>query len=69
MDRSHHKTGRFLPSTHIPVYSPDHLRVTKPDYVLILLWNLTDEIVSQQEEIRTWDQRFVVPIPQVRILT
>jgi SAM-dependent methyltransferase len=69
VDRSPHKAGRFLPGTHIPVYSPDHLRVTKPDYVLILPWNLTDEIVSQQEEIRTWGGQFVVPIPQVRILT
>ena len=69
VDRSPHKAGRFLPGTHIPIYSPDHLQATKPNYVLILPWNLKDEIVSQQVEVRTWGGKFVVPIPQVQILT
>ena len=67
VDRSPHKQGRFLPGTHIPIYHPDHIRETKPDYVLILPWNLKDEIVTQLHFIRDWGGRFVVPIPEVTI--
>ena len=68
VDISPHKTGRFLPGTHIPIYSPDRLREVKPDYVLILPWNLKDEIIRQMADVRSWGGRFVVPIPQVEIL-
>jgi hypothetical protein len=68
VDRSPHKQGRFLPGTHIPIYSPDRVRETKPDYVVILPWNLKDEIMSQMSYIRSWNGRFVVPIPEVRVL-
>ena len=68
VDRSPHKQGRFLPGTHIPIYSPDRIRQTKPDYVLILPWNLKDEIVEQMNYIREWNGRFVVPIPEVSVL-
>ena len=68
VDRSPHKAGRFLPGTHIPIYSPDRLREVKPDYVLILPWNLKDEIIRQMAEVRSWGGWFVVPIPQVEIL-
>lgn len=68
VDISPHKIGRFLPGTHIPIYSPDHLRDVKPDYVLILPWNLKDEIVRQMADVREWGGQFVVPIPRVEII-
>ena len=67
VDRSPHKQGRFLPGTHIPIYHPDRIRDTKPDYVLILPWNLKDEIMQQLQFIREWGGRFVVPIPEVAV--
>jgi SAM-dependent methyltransferase len=67
VDRSPHKQGRFLPGTHIPIYHPDRIRETKPDYVVILPWNLKDEIVKQLQFIREWGGRFVVPIPTVAV--
>ncbi|MFZ0319764.1 MAG: class I SAM-dependent methyltransferase [Candidatus Sulfotelmatobacter sp.] len=67
VDRSPHKQGRFLPGTHIPIYHPDRIRETKPDYVVILPWNLKDEILEQLQFIREWGGRFVVPIPMVTI--
>jgi SAM-dependent methyltransferase len=68
VDRSPHKQGRFLPGTHIPIYHPEHIRETRPDYVLILPWNLKDEIVQQVSYIREWGGRFVVPVPEVQVL-
>jgi SAM-dependent methyltransferase len=67
VDRSPYKQGRFLPGTHIPIHHPDKIRETKPDYVVILPWNLTDEITQQLQYIRNWGGRFVVPIPQVKV--
>jgi SAM-dependent methyltransferase len=67
VDRSPHKQGRFLPGTHIPIYHPDRIRETKPDYVVILPWNLKDEIMRQLQFIREWGGRFVVPIPTVTV--
>ena len=67
VDRSPAKHGFFLPGTHIPVYEPDHIFETKPDYVLILPWNLKDEIMEQMAGIAEWGGRFVVPIPDVAI--
>jgi SAM-dependent methyltransferase len=67
VDRSPHKQGRFLPGTHIPIYHPDRIRETKPDYVVILPWNLKGEIMKQLQFIREWGGRFVVPIPMVTI--
>lgn len=68
VDRSPHKQGHFLPGTHIPVYAPEKIRETRPDYVLILPWNLKNEIVEQMSEVRSWGGKFVVPIPEVRVL-
>jgi hypothetical protein len=68
VDRSPHKQGLFLPGTHIPVHHPDRIKDTRPDYVLILPWNLTDEIARQMSYIRDWNGRFVVPIPEVKVL-
>jgi SAM-dependent methyltransferase len=68
VDRNPEKQGRFLPGSHIPVYPPERLRETSPDYVLILPWNLADEIVEQMADVRDWGGRFVVAIPETRIL-
>jgi hypothetical protein len=65
VDRNPHKQGKFLPGTHIPIYHPDRIRETKSDYVIILPWNLKDEIMRQLQFIRDWGGRFVVPIPHV----
>jgi SAM-dependent methyltransferase len=67
VDRSPHKQGRFLPGSHIPIYHPDKIRETQPDYVVILPWNLKGEIMQQLEFIREWGGKFVVPIPKVTV--
>ncbi|MBZ9789539.1 class I SAM-dependent methyltransferase [Rhizobium sp. 3T7] len=68
VDRSDIKQGRLLPGSHIPVYAPRHIEVAKPDYLVILPWNLTEEIVRSNDYIRAWDGRFVVAIPTLQIL-
>ena len=68
VDASPHKQGQFLPGTRIPIYHPGKIKETKPDYVLILPWNLKDEIMEQIAYIREWGGRFVIPIPEVEIL-
>jgi SAM-dependent methyltransferase len=68
VDRSPHKQGRLLPGTRIPIEAPERIAETRPDYVLILPWNLQDEIRRQMSHIRTWGGRFVVPIPRVEVL-
>jgi SAM-dependent methyltransferase len=68
VDVNPHKQGNFLPGTRIPIYAPDRIRETKPDYVLILPWNLRDEVTAQMAYIREWGGRFVIPIPQVEVL-
>lgn len=68
VDRSPHKQGLFLPGTHIPIYSPDRIAKTKPDYLLILPWNLRSEVIEQMAHIRDWGGKFVVPIPRLEIL-
>jgi SAM-dependent methyltransferase len=66
-DRNPHKQSKFLPGTHIPVVSPEALLQSRPDYVLILPWNLQEEIRRQLQEIKQWGGRFVTPVPVVRI--
>ncbi len=68
VDRSPHKQGLYLPGTHIPIYAPEKVRETRPDYLLILPWNLKQEIMEQMAYIREWGGRFVVPIPRVEVL-
>jgi hypothetical protein len=68
VDRSPHKQGRYTPGTHIPILDPTMIRQTRPDYVLILPWNLQREIGKQLAFIREWGGRMVVPIPAVKIL-
>ena len=67
VDRSPVKQGKFLPGTHIPIFAPDHLAKTKPDYVLVLPWNLREEIARQLEYVRSWGGRLVFPIPKLEI--
>ncbi len=68
VDRSPYKQGRYTPGTRIPILSPDEIRQTKPDYLLILPWNLKDEVMRQMAYIREWGGQFVVPIPEVAVL-
>lgn len=67
VDRSHHKHGKYLPGTHIPIFAPERLFEARPDYVLILPWNLRTEIMTQLAAIREWGGKFVVPIPEVKV--
>jgi C-methyltransferase-like protein/putative zinc binding protein/methyltransferase family protein len=67
VDRNPYKHGKFLPGTHIPIFAPDKIDETRPDYLLILPWNLKDEIVAQMAHIRSWGGQFVVPIPRVTV--
>ncbi len=67
-DRNPHKQSKLLPGTHIPVVSPEELMQAAPDYVLVLPWNLQDEIVRQLDGIRAWGGRFVIPVPAARVL-
>ena len=67
VDRNPYKQGRFLPGSRIPIYHPDRIRETKPDYVVILPWNLKEEIMEQLKFIREWGGRFVVPIPRASV--
>lgn len=67
VDRSPHKQGYYLPGTHIPILHPDKIKETKPDYLVILPWNLKEEIMEQMSYIREWGGKFVVFIPEVRV--
>jgi len=67
VDRNPYKQGKFLPGSHIPIFGPERIRETKPDYVLILPWNLKDEIMQQLAYIREWNGQFIVPIPEVQL--
>ena len=69
VDRSPYKQNLLLPGTHIPIMHPDHIKETKPDYLLILPWNLKDEIIYQASFIREWGGSFVVPIPEVQVVS
>jgi hypothetical protein len=68
VDRNPYKHGRFLPGTHIPIFPVERIRERRPEYILILPWNLKDEIVSQLGYVREWGAKFIVPIPMARIL-
>jgi SAM-dependent methyltransferase len=68
VDRNPYKQGKYTPGTRIPILPPEALAERRPDYVLILPWNLKDEIVEQHAYVHDWGGRFVVPIPEVRVL-
>ena len=67
VDRNPVKQGRYLPGTRIPIFAPERIREARPDYILILPWNLKDEIAAQLEYAREWGARFVIPIPEVEV--
>jgi hypothetical protein len=68
VDRSPVKQGMFLPGTHIPIYAPERLEQTRPDYVLVLPWNLREEISRQLDYVRSWGGRLVFPIPSLEVV-
>jgi SAM-dependent methyltransferase len=68
VDKNPYKHGKFTPGTHIPIFSPDRLRQTRPDYIFILPWNFKDEIIHQMADAREWGAKFVVPIPSVAVI-
>src|SRR5204863_6493317 len=68
VDRNPYKHGRFLPGTHIPIHPPDRIRETRPDYVMILPWNVKQEIMAQLAYIREWGGQFVIPILGVAVV-
>jgi SAM-dependent methyltransferase len=67
VDRNPYKHGKLLPGSRIPIFPPERIAATRPDYVLILPWNLREEIMAQMAGIRAWGGRFVVPIPEVTV--
>jgi SAM-dependent methyltransferase len=68
VDRNPYKQGKFTPGTRIPILPPEHIRQARPDYLFILPWNLKEEVMRQMSYIREWGGKFVVPIPDLRIL-
>jgi hypothetical protein len=68
VDRSPHKQGRYLPGTRIPIYDPSRVAETRPDYLLLLAWNLRNEIMEQMSHVRDFGCQFVTPVPEIRII-
>ena len=68
VDRNPYKQGKYLPGTRIPIFHPDKIKETKPDYVMIIPWNLKEEIMKQNAFIRDWGGKFIIPIPEPEII-
>jgi len=68
VDRSPHKQRKFLPGTHIPIHHPDRIAQDRPDYILVLPWNLRTEITAQLSYVRDWGGRLVFPIPALEVV-
>jgi hypothetical protein len=68
VDGNPHKQGLYLPGSRIPIVSPETVALTRPDYLVILPWNLRAEVMAQMADIRSWGGRFVVPGPQLEVL-
>jgi hypothetical protein len=66
-DLSEHKQGLYMPGSRIPVYSPERIAETAPDYLLILAWNLKDEIMAQMAHVRELGTGFVTPVPHIQV--
>ncbi len=68
VDRNPHKHGKFLPGTHIPIFAPERIDQARPDYILVLPWNLKEEIMAQLAHARSWGAKFIIPIPEASVL-
>ena len=68
VDKSPYKQGKFLPGSHIPIINEKEIKKFKPDYIVILPWNIKDEIMEQLDYVEEWGCRFVIPIPKMKIL-
>jgi len=68
VDRSSYKQGRYMPGSHLAIHPPERIFETKPDYVLILPWNLKNEIMESMTDIRHWGGRFAIPIPDLTVV-
>jgi hypothetical protein len=68
VDRNPYKHGRYTPGMHIPIHPVDAIDALKPDYILILPWNLKDEIVQQMRHVGSWGAKFIVPIPELAVI-
>lgn len=68
VDRSTYKQGRYMPGNHLPIHAPERLLMDRPDHVLLLAWNLVDEVTSQQSEYRRAGGKFIIPVPTVRVV-
>ena len=68
VDANPHKQNKYMPASHIPVYNEQYLKDTKPDYIIILPWNLKEEIINQLDYVNSWGAKFVVPIPNLQVI-
>lgn len=68
VDRNPRKQGRYLPGVRLRIFAPDRVRETRPDFVLILPWNIKDEIIEQMSDVRRFGCKFIVPIPEPRVV-
>jgi len=68
VDKNPYKQGKFLPGTHIPIYSPDRIKETKPDYLFVGVWNILKEVMEQTAYIRDWGGKWIIPIPEPKII-
>ena len=68
VDKNPNKQNLFLPGTHIPIFSPEKIKETKPDFILVLPWNLQDEILNELNYVKSWGCQFIIPIPEVKVL-
>ena len=69
VDRNPHKQGKYLPGTHIPIYAPERINETRPDFILLLPWNLQKELTAQLAHVKAWGAQLVVPIPRPKVLS
>jgi len=67
-DKSPYKIGKFLPGSHIPIVEEEHIKIEKPNYILILPWNIKEEIMKQLDYVNEWNCKFVIPMPEVKVL-
>ena len=68
VDKSPHKQGKLLPGSHIPIVSEEKINEIKPEYVLIFPWNIKEEIINQLSYARKWNVKFVVAVPELKII-